>query len=253
MTLLERLRGTRDLLVPHFAYCRLLRGNRESLMLRQVHSLRDAVEWPTGLPGSDESDNWAVHALAWDRQQQLAAAVRLVQPPPGLDFPFQHSFPYFNPATLPPRAQAAEVSALVVRAHYRRRAGDSLQGIAADFAEHGAPRAILPAFGRARQRSQGPLLLLGLYRELLRHSREHGIGYWYAALDRPLARSLERMGFPFRPVGPELAAGEASLHLLDLAHFSERLRQENGFLAAWFHDEPVSAWVKLRVLLQAMR
>lgn len=253
VSLSERLRGTRDLLVPHFAFCRLLHGNRESLMLRQVHALRDAAQAPDSLPGSDAADAWGVHALAWDRQQRLAAAVRLVQPPAGHAFPFQHAFPDVDPATLAPHAQAAEVSAPVVHARYRRRVADSLHGIARDFAEHGELRAILPAFGGARQRSHGPLLLLGLYRELLRHSREQGIAYWYAVLERPLARSLDQMGFPFRPVEPEAAAGEASLHLLDLAQLGARLGQQNRFLAAWLQDQPVSGWVKLRLLLQALR
>lgn len=256
MTLLERLRGTRDLLVPHFAFCRLLHANGESLMLRQIHGLRDAAALAGDMPaepGSDAADAWAVHALAWDRQQQLAAAVRLVQPPAGHDFPLLHQFPHIERATLPARAQAAEVSALVVRAQYRRRAGDSRHGVTAEFSEHGQARAILPVLGRARQRGRGPLLLLGLYRELLRHSREQGIGYWYAALDRPLARSLEQMGLPFRPVGPQGPAGQPALHLLDLAHCRAQLRQQNRFLAAWFEDEPMPLWRKLGALLRAMR
>lgn len=256
MTLIERLRGTRDLLVPHFEFCRLLHANGESLMLRQIHGLRDAAALADDTPadlGGDDADAWAVHALAWDRQQQLAAAVRLVQPPAGHDFPFLQTFPHIDRATLPARGQAAEVSALVVRARYRRRAGDSLHGVTAEFSEHGQARTILPVFGRARQRGRGPLLLLGLYRELLRHSREYGIAYWYAALDRPLARSLEQMGLPFRPVGPQLPAGQPGLHLLELAHCRAQLRQQNRFLAAWFDDEPMPLWLKLGALLRAGR
>jgi N-acyl amino acid synthase of PEP-CTERM/exosortase system len=264
VTLLDRLRGRRDILVPYFEYCRVLRGNRESVILRDIFSLRydvycaerafvPSAAGDTGLE-TDAADSWAVHFGAYDRQQQIAATVRLVQPPPGQDYPFSQYCSPFPDVTLPPRAEAAEVSRLVVRKTYRRRSGDSMEGVPHAFAEHGKASAIWPAGGGARRRCDSPLLLLGLYRDMYRHSRETGIRFWYAAMDRPLARSLDRMGIPFRPISEQVDYfGPVALHMVDLDALDARLRQENRFLAAWFNGEPIAWWVKLRLLVQSAR
>jgi N-acyl amino acid synthase of PEP-CTERM/exosortase system len=260
--LLDRLRGRRDILVPYFDYCRVLRGNRESVILRDMFALRydvyciERAFLPqdaacTGME-SDEADHCAVHFGTYDQQQDMVATVRLVQPPAGQDYPFAHYCTPFADVTLPPREQAAEVSRLVVRKSYRRRRGDSMEGVPRDFSEHGDTAAIRPAGGRARQRGNGPLLLLGLYREMYRHSRENGIRYWYAAMERSLARSLDKMGFPFRPISEQVDYfGPVALHMVDLDALETRLRQQNRFLAAWFNDEPIPWWVKARLMAHA--
>ncbi|WP_229518527.1 PEP-CTERM/exosortase system-associated acyltransferase [Massilia sp. PAMC28688] len=260
MTLLDRLRGKRDILVPYFDYCRVLRGNRESVILGDTCRLRHDVycverallPQEGGALETDEADSCAVHVGAYDSHGQLAASVRLVQPGPGQDYPFSQYCAPFPDVTLPPREQAGELSRLVVHQHYRRRRGDSVEGVPHGFAAHGHTRAIRPAVGG--RRSGSPLLLLGLYRELYRHSREHGLRYWYAAMERPLARALDRMGLPFRPIsGPAEDVGPVVLHMLELDALEARLRRENRFLAAWFHGEPVAWWVRLRLLLEAAR
>lgn len=264
MTLLDRLRGRRDILVPYFDYCRVLRGNRESVILRDIFTLRydvyciERAFLPAGGDNggveTDAADHCATHFATYDQQQDLAATVRLVQPPAGHDYPFRQYCTPFADSALPPRDEAAEVSRLVVRKSYRRRRGDSIEGVPRAFSEHGETGAIAPAAGRARRRGNGPLLLLGLYREMYRHSREHGIRYWYAAMERSLARSLDQMGFPFKAISdPVDYFGQVTLYLVDLDALDARLRQENRFLAAWFNDEPVPWWVKARLLLHAAR
>lgn len=262
--LLERLRGRRDILVPYFAYCRVLRGNRESVMLRDMFTLRYDVycieraflPHSAGAAGqeTDDADNCAVHFVTYNEQQHMVATVRLVQPPPGQPYPFEQYCVPFAELTLPPRAQAVEVSRLVVRKSYRRRRGDSMEGVPQDFSEHGQLAAIRPGGARLRQRGHGPLLLLGLYREMYRHSRENGIRYWYAAMERSLARSLDKMGFPFQPISEQVDYfGPVTLYMVDLDTLDARLRRENRFLAAWFNDEPIPWWVKVRLLAHAVQ
>ena len=264
MTLLDRLRGRRDILVPYFDYCRVLRGNRESVILRDIFTLRHDVYCieraflPAGGDNggieTDAADHCAIHFGSYDQHQDLIATVRLVQPHAGQDYPFRQYCTPFAGTALPARAQAAEVSRLVVRKSYRRRRGDSMEGVPRDFTEHGDTGAIRPAAGGVRQRGTGPLLLLGLYREMYRHSREHGIRYWYAAMERSLARALDRMGFPFEPISePVDYFGPVALYMVDLDALDARLRQQNRFLAAWFNDEPIPWWVKARLLLHAAR
>lgn len=267
MTLLARLAGRRDLLVPDVDYCRVLHGNRASPILRDVQALRHQVEWVEAAAGQaalapaplfDDADNWSVHVAAYRHADgtppHLAAAVRLVQPPPSQPYPYESLCQAAPAIVLPPRSITAEVSRLVVDARLRRRSGDSPEGIGAVFAGAGTAAMISAGPGAVRGRAEEPLLLLGLYREMYRHSRAHGISAWLAVMERPHARALSQMGMWFEAIGTHAPAGPpVALHLLDLDAFARRLRRENRMLAAWFHDEPVGWWIKARLLAQALR
>jgi N-acyl amino acid synthase of PEP-CTERM/exosortase system len=153
----------------------------------------------------------------------------------------------------PPREAAAEISRLVVRKTYRRRRGDSMEGVSKDFMEKGSTASIKPPAASREQRGNSPLLLLGMYREMYRHSRANGIRYWYAAMERSLARSLEKMGFKFVPIGPQVDYyGPVTPHMVDLNDLNERLKKENKFLAAWFNDEPIPIWIMIKTLVGSL-
>jgi len=47
-----------------------------------------------------------------------------------------------------------------------------------------------------------PELVLGMYREILLHTKDAGITHAYAAMTSNFGRLLMMSGFPFRPVGP---------------------------------------------------
>jgi hypothetical protein len=88
-----------------------------------------------------------------------------------------------------------------------------------------------------------------MYREMYRHSRQNGIRYWYAAMERSLARSLDKMGFRFVPIGPQVDYyGPVTPHIADLDELLERLKRENKFLAAWFNDEPIPLWIMVKTM-----
>ncbi len=260
MLLIDRLFGKRDILIPYFDFSKVLRGNMESFILKEIYKLRHEVyclecaylavsETNPGLE-SDDFDACSVHFAAYTLEHTMIGTVRLVQPRPEQRYPFEEHCKVFAEFVRPPREQAAEISRLAVRKTFRRRRGDSMEGVSRDFAEQGTTAGIGPKTGGADKRGNSPLLLLGMYREMYRHSRANGVRYWYAAMERSLARSLEKMGFKFLPIGPQVDYyGPVTPHIVDLNDLNERLRRENKFLAAWFNDEPIPFWIMLKTLI----
>ena len=259
MLLFDRLLGKRDILIPYFDFSTVLRGSMESLILKDIYRLRYEVycvecayltpQQPDQELETDAYDNCSVHFAAYTLDHAMAGTVRLVQPQSGQRYPFEEHCTLFDDFTAPARARAAEISRLVVRKNYRRRRGDSLHGVSSDFIEQGSTAAIAPSGGEADKRGNSPLLLLGLYREMYRHSRANGVRYWYATMERPLAQSLEKIGFRFLPIGPEVDYyGPVTPHMVDLNDLNTRLRKENKFLAAWFNDERIPLWIMLRMV-----
>jgi N-acyl amino acid synthase of PEP-CTERM/exosortase system len=126
-----------------------------------------------------------------------------------------------------------------------------MEGISQDFVEKGSTKTIRPSSTvRRDRRGNSPLLLLGMYREMYRYSRQNGIRYWYAAMERSLARSLEKMGFRFVPIGPQVDYyGPVTPHMADLDELLGRLKRENKFLAAWFNDEPIPLWILVKTMI----
>jgi N-acyl amino acid synthase of PEP-CTERM/exosortase system len=49
---------------------------------------------------------------------------------------------------------------------------------------------------------EGPVVALGLYREIINLANRYGITHCYAAMEPALARLLNRLGFPFHEAGP---------------------------------------------------
>jgi N-acyl amino acid synthase of PEP-CTERM/exosortase system len=257
--LIEKLFGKRDILIPYFRFSKVLRGNMESFVLKEIYKLRyevyclecaflEAKDFQQGLE-TDEYDDCSVHFAAYTLDRNIVGTVRLVQPKDGQDYPFESHCAVFDEFRHPPRANSAEISRLVVRKTFRRRRGDSMEGISQDFMEKGSTASIQPPCSRDK-RGNSPLLLLGMYREMYRHSRENGIRYWYAAMERSLARSLQKMGFRFVPIGPKVDYyGPVTLHMVDLNELNARLQAENKFLAAWFNDEPIPFWIMIKTLV----
>jgi N-acyl amino acid synthase of PEP-CTERM/exosortase system len=186
---------------------------------------------------SDEYDGCSMHFGAYARDRTLVGTVRLVQPPKDLAYPFMARCEVFGHLTLPPHAEAAEISRLVVKKTYRRRRGDSLQGISKEFLSGEIPpERTIPA-GQTDRRTDSPLLLLGLYREMYRYSCENGIRYWYAAMERSLARALARMGFKFEPIGPATDYyGKVTPYIVDLHELRERVGKDNAVFMDWLNQ-----------------
>lgn len=186
---------------------------RSALELRfQVYCLEcnflSPDDYPDGVE-TDEHDDGAAHFYAFDSQEELVGYVRLVRPDAERMFPIQRNCKLtVASAELPAPNASAEISRLMVRNDYRRRRSDRLSGVTAE--QNAA------AFAGER-RHEAPQILLSLYRQMYAYSRTNGIDHLYAAMERPLARSLQRMSFAFRSIGPETDYyGPVAPYLADL-------------------------------------
>jgi N-acyl amino acid synthase of PEP-CTERM/exosortase system len=258
--LFQQLFGNRDILIPYFEFSKVLRGCAECQVLKDIYALRyevyclecaflEAQDFKEGLE-TDEFDDCSTHFATYAQDCALVGTVRLVQPKDGQAYPFEGHCRTFEQFAMPARETAAEISRLVVRKTYRRRRGDSMHGVSQDFLEKGSTASIAPRTMSSEQRGNSPLLLLGMYREMYRYSRANGIRYWYAAMERSLARSLDKMGFKFVPIGPQINYyGPVTPYMVDLNDLETRLQRENKFLAAWFNDQPIPLWIRIKTLI----
>lgn len=233
---------SQDPVTPFFTFRSVPHSGVDSGALKDIFALRYEVyciecgylppeQFQNGLE-SDEYDDHSVHFTAHNLNNEVVGTLRLVRPdaPPG--FPYErYCNQLFGDVVLPPREKCAEVSRLVVRKNYRRRTGDSLAGIAArvETRRHETRDTSMD------RRSDTPQILLGLYRTAYRHSLQAGIRYWYAAMEKSLARSLARFEFVFTPIGVETDYyGPVAPYLADLRELENRLRKHNPELLAWF-------------------
>lgn len=257
--------GKRDLLAPSFSFRRLLSREEEGEVFRTIARLRyevyceecrylDPAAYPSGLE-TDEYDERSIHVSAQNAEGEIVGTVRLVLARGEQIFPFEEHCAVFPDFAFPPKEQCAEVSRLIVKKNYRRRAGDNLQGVTREFQQHGSASEIAPepphVFKHRNRRNRSPQIMLGMYREMYRYSRQNGIRFWYAAMEKGLARLLDRMGFHFVPVGPETDYyGPVTTYLADLRQLESALNNANRFLLAWFQDEPISDWLLITTLVK---
>jgi len=209
------------------------RDFRSALELRyQVYcvecSFLSPDDYPDGVE-SDEHDNAAEHFYAFDSQQDLVGYVRLVRPDADQRFPFQsHCTTSANGVKLPAPGSAAEVSRLMLRCDYRRQRGIRLAGVAG-----GQACAVSPGV----RRDDASQVLLTLYRQMYAYSRANEISHWYAAMERPLARSLKRMNIAFRSIGPQTDYyGPVAPYLASLQEVEAQVGANDPALLAWLQQ-----------------
>lgn len=190
---------------PYF-YARHCLPDRDDAMMLEAQELRFKVyceechflacdDFPNGRE-FDEFDKFSVHFCAFNLSHELVGYARLVLPDGAGKFPFErYCNTYANGITLPAASSSAEISRMIVRADYRRRRGDNISG---------ATNTEDVERGLAERRSNSPQILLSLYKRMYLYSIDHGIQNWYAAMERPVARALARIGaFTFHDIGPE--------------------------------------------------
>lgn len=221
---------------PHFRSARVQPTDATGMHAIQrlrfdVYCLERAFLPPTDYPDqleSDLHDATAAHFAAFNLEAELVGCVRLLRPDARQHLPFQSRCPGLLPGVqMPPAAQSAEISRLMVRKDYRRRRGDLLAGVTAP---EEAPSAT------AERRSPTPQIMLSLYREMFRYSLDTGLRYWFAAMERPLARALAHMGFAFKQVGAEGDYfGPVAPYLADLQELKARVGALNPDLLRWLH------------------
>jgi len=220
---------------PLFRSCEAVQGRDNALMQRvfelrfQVYCLECGFLPAANYPQRCETDQYdasSAHFCAFNLRDELVGYVRLVRPDLTQSFPFQsHCSTLLEGASLAASAQAAEISRLMVIHDYRRRRGDVLEGVTVEED---------PARVNQDLRDHTPQILLSLYRRMYAFSLAHGIRYWYAAMERPLARALGQMGFAFVQIGPLTDYyGPVAPYLGDLRELEAHLETTNPALLAW--------------------
>lgn len=150
----------------------------------------------------DEFDGESVHAVVRHKSSKSpVGVVRLVLPnkkKPKRKFPIEMHFGHqFEGHTLNKfqfsRCNIAEVSRFAVSKQSLRHIHERLisESIYAEPTTNSSdPKHLLPHIS------------LGLIAMLFAISHEHGISYWYAAMEPSLSRLLTRLGIEFTPIGP---------------------------------------------------
>ena len=198
----------------------------------QERGFLPAADYPDGLE-SDKYDASAAHFCTFNLKNELVGYVRLVHPSGSQSFPFQTHCPtLLEGVTLPPPSQSAEVSRLIVHHDYRRRRGDTLDGVNLERSR-GTPD--------HEKRSQSPQILLSLYRQIYAFSRTDGIRYWYAAMERNLARVLTLLDFDFRQIALLIDYyGPVTPYLADLYETEAKVGKRQPELLDWMQrPEPM--------------
>lgn len=197
-----------------------------------------AQDYPAGLESdTDDARSAHFHCFTSDLRNEdgelaagatsntLAGYVRLVRPDAHGQLPVQRRCQLDIDTTAWPDPQAtAEVSRLIIAPTFRRS-----RGAAAARGE-----SLSAARPSGAQRPLPTDVLLQLFRQMYDHSRTHGIRYWFAAMERPLARSLAQMGFPFKAAGPEGEYfGRITPYVADIHDLQSRVLAKQPRLADW--------------------
>lgn len=256
--------GRRDLLTPHFNFTTLDRSELNSPIFGEIGRLRyevycqeckylDEAAYLDGLE-LDQFDSRSIHVAASNSQGNIVGTVRLVTSSSDEAFPFEEHCVVFPDFKFPSREASAEVSRLIVKKSYRRRAGDSFQGASREFQQNGTLKSIQPRtslIGRMDRRSSSPQIMLGMYRSMYQYSLKAEKRYWYAAMERGLVALLRRMGFRFVPVGPEMDYyGPVATYMADLRELEDALQKNNSLLLAWLRGDPIGDWMLLKSIIQ---
>ena len=192
-----------------------------------------AADYPDGVE-TDEFDPSSTHFCEFDVCGDVVGYARLVRPDPNQIFPFQqHCTDLLDDVSLPDPSTSAEVSRLILRDIYRRPRASGRLSTMGDNAD---------AHTSSGRPSRSSIILPKLYRQMFNYSLASGIRYWYAAMERPLARSLVHMNYPFRQVTPQVDYyGPVATYVLDMNELRDRLVSRNPGHMAWLFDSESEA------------
>jgi N-acyl-L-homoserine lactone synthetase len=160
------------------------------------------LDYPDGIE-KDHNDVNAGHFATYNLADELVGYTRLVSSASGA-FPFDRYNIQVHPDIfLPNSIYAREISRLALRPDLRKmEASWQIQ--------------------------------LSLYREMYAYSIANNIRYWYASMERPLSRSLNRMGFGFKLLSGEVKSTRPlGVYIADLRDLETGLYAHNSELLTW--------------------
>ena len=185
------------------------------------------IDYPHGME-FDEYDDQAVHFIVYGDDQAPLGYMRTIDDSRGGRFPlFDHGLTVHPDFIVPPTGRAVETSRMMVRSDYRHAFRSATDGFSTRHTLKDPPA-----------RNASDLIQLKLLRLAYRHALESDVRWFFAAIERPMARKLNMMGFPFKAIGPVGDYFGAVLpYALDLRELESRL--QSGFPKVWsFYDDP---------------
>lgn len=145
---------------------------------------------------SDEYDVHSLHVLCRVKETGVAVGCsRLILPGPnGLNVSARYSLSRTPGASA---GQIGEIGRLALSSRLRR-----LRGEVSNTVRRGQVSGTSGGSTHSMLKREGPVVALGLYREIFNLANRYGITHCYAAMEPALARLLNRLGFPFHEAGP---------------------------------------------------
>lgn len=217
----------------------IIDGTMPSSNLDSIFSLRyqayciecgflPAEDYPNKME-TDCYDSNSVHFTAIDGYSELIGTVRLILGKENTPFPLENNCQFNEDFNVPHFSKVGEISRLILNSSLRRRHNDNLQGCGSRETSDEA------AVTFVRKYNSNQILLFSMYRAIVQYCLLNKITDLYAAMERSLARSLQRTGFVFRPIGPESEYyGRVTPYILNI-------RQLKSDIA--FRDPELSKWV----------
>lgn len=190
-----------------------------------------SADYPLGME-ADEYDRDATHFIVYGTDPRPMGYMRTVPADDSGSFPvFNHGLLPFRDLRLPHPDIAVECSRLMVRPDVR------MQEVGVSFPQH----LILP---HPPAQNASALIQMKLVRMAYRNALETNVRCFHAALEPPLARRLNRLGFPLKPIGPPGEYfGAVTPYLMDLREMEHGMRSQAPLTWAFFNnpsDDPHS-------------
>ena len=154
---------------------------------------------------NDDYDAHSEHVLCCSLETGDAVGCSRLILPNAKGLSITSRYPMSHQTAIPPN-QIGEIGRLAITSELRRHRGElSSAGL------H-QPPSQRPRPASAMDKQDGPLVAMGLYREIFKLAHKHGITHCYAAMELSLARLLTRIGFPFQMAGPLNTAVQPPRH-----------------------------------------
>lgn len=169
---------------------------------------------------SDEFDKDSLHFGAYNSDDVLVGAVRLILPT-CKKFPIEeHCADLTLDGNMLQRKECAEISRLVISKNLRRRAHDGMyyepqiQDMAIEDKKQHFIRRVRP-------------MAFGLYRQMYHESKRIGINHWLALMERSLWLLLKIHGFVFYSLGKEVDFyGKVTPYLANIPELEKNVHQK---------------------------
>lgn len=168
---------------------------RHKVFCEELQRLPTAGRFFSDVPlESDAYDAHSLHVLCRSLETGVAVGCSRLILPSKTGLSITSRYPISRQTSISPR-QIGEIGRLAIASELRRYRGEiSSAGL---YSLQPQPR---PA--SAKEKQCGPVVAMGLYREIFRLAHKHGVTHCYAAMEPSLARLLGRIGFPFQIAGP---------------------------------------------------